>query len=804
MSTKTSFKRVALVAVAALTIGGFSAVSAHAAALTSASIGSGGTGIITSSTAAFGSVTQASYTTWTATLTVTAITSSFTASGTDLLTLGGTYTPSVAGTATASIGALTRTTNTATSQIFTAPVTFTATAATSTAVALASDTYTTALTLTSGGTAAQAVTSSPSFIVPANIACTGWTVKSNGLTNSINLKEDTANTDVSGTAVKVNFGADMTSLPVQSNAALCGTQQFSAYLSTYPASAFTAVSAFAAGTPTAITGLTTTVTSPNVFLQQTNQGVVNAAVVTASSTAGLGTFKFTPAKAGTYVLTVWNDVNGDGNVQATEAVQTTTVVVTAPAGLAVPLSSAFMTEPSANGATANSTSNALPRSAAKAANTGIAQVKVTLLNTDGTAATAANTITATVSGSGFVSVDTTANTPGSPVTRTATDSTGASIRYVHINSDGTAGTGSVTVTVTDAASGAISTLGTFKYTSTGSIATLSISTTKYTIGKAGGGTTGDANGTRISTTVNPAFIVKAVDATGAIANAASAPTIVSSNTVVVASGVCNLDDGSSSDYSTSNGVGYYNCSFTTAATAKSGDTATLTARIVNPADSTTYLTATYVVTVGGSPAVETLTLDKASYAPGDAMVITQKAVDASGNPVYDRAAAPAITSNKTVGGSLSTGGVYVGGMKVSAANSVYAPATGGTFILTETSSNAAGDIITATATVTGDTTLNASIQAALDAANAAADAAAEATDAANAATDAANAAADAADSATAAAQDAADQAGQALAAVNTLATSVAVLIAGIKAQLTSVTNLVIKLIKRVAKLPIKK
>jgi hypothetical protein len=31
-----------------------------------------------------------------------------------------------------------------------------------------------------------------------------------------------------------------------------------------------------------------------------------------------------------------------------------------------------------------------------------------------------------------------------------------------------------------------------------------------------------------------------------------------------------------------------------------------------------------------------------------------------------------------------------------------------------------------------------------------------------------------------------------------------VLIAGIKAQLTSVTNLVIKLIKRVAKLPIKK
>ena len=75
-------------------------------------------------------------------------------------------------------------------------------------------------------------------------------------------------------------------------------------------------------------------------------------------------------------------------------------------------------------------------------------------------------------------------------------------------------------------------------------------------------------------------------------------------------------------------------------------------------------------------------------------------------------------------------------------------------------------------------------------ASSAVDAANEATDAANAATDAANAAAEAADAATAAAQDA-------QAAVAALATQVADLISGIKAQITALTNLVVKIQKKV-------
>jgi len=87
-------------------------------------------------------------------------------------------------------------------------------------------------------------------------------------------------------------------------------------------------------------------------------------------------------------------------------------------------------------------------------------------------------------------------------------------------------------------------------------------------------------------------------------------------------------------------------------------------------------------------------------------------------------------------------------------------------------------------------TVSVSNNAAADNAQAATDAAAEATDAANAATDAANAAAEAADAATAAAQDAAD-------AVAALSTQVSEMVDALKKQITALTNLVIKIQKKV-------
>jgi trimeric autotransporter adhesin len=89
--------------------------------------------------------------------------------------------------------------------------------------------------------------------------------------------------------------------------------------------------------------------------------------------------------------------------------------------------------------------------------------------------------------------------------------------------------------------------------------------------------------------------------------------------------------------------------------------------------------------------------------------------------------------------------------------------------------------------------------AAVDAAQAAQDAANEATDAANAATDAANNAMDSADAATAAAQDAGDKADAALAAITDLATKVS----DIATQVSSLSAVVAKIAAAVAKISAK-
>jgi len=86
---------------------------------------------------------------------------------------------------------------------------------------------------------------------------------------------------------------------------------------------------------------------------------------------------------------------------------------------------------------------------------------------------------------------------------------------------------------------------------------------------------------------------------------------------------------------------------------------------------------------------------------------------------------------------------------------------------------------------------------AVAAAEAATDAAAEAIDAANAATDAANLSAEAADAATVAAEEARDAADAATAAIEELATQVATLMAALKAQITTLANTVAKIAKKV-------
>jgi len=585
---------------------------------------------------------------------------------------------------------------------------------------------------------------------------------------SISLKSSTT-TPTQGVAMAVNFGAV---IPAQSIAA-AENVRFQAAFTSVPTGGSTSIAATrglngvtanittAGSIPTYVEnlggtsvvvaggGLNLTVTAG------TNTGNVAGGTVTASASAGMGSFAFTPQKAGTYVMTVWQDgtATPDGLLNAAEVSQTISIVVAAATGLSVSSSylrlaraatRAVQNNPAVSDTNFSTTEDAVPRSASIGADatvrTGIGKVAVFLINADGTAAGANHTVDCQVTGSGLCVIDEsgTANVTGGVRAFSFTNTGTKNVSVVHLITDGTAGTGTVTIAVTDSVSGTRTVIGTKSFSSFGAVKSLAVSTKNYTIGRAGyltgkaatarvatseiGSATLDATTKTVTsgTSTTPAFIVKATDSLGNAATAAADPTIVSSNAAAITGGTCVLDDGSAgTTYSSStNGVGFYNCDFATAASATSGSKATLTIRIVDPADATLFITTTIDVTVGGSISTEVLSLDKLSYATGEAMTVTRTAKDSSGNPVYDGAVAPAVTFTKAVGGTAPGASIYVGGTVSSTSAgvvSVYAPSTSGAFSALATSSNTAKSALTAAATVVDG---NAGLLTQIDALNA--------------------------------------------------------------------------------------
>ena len=640
---------------------------------------------------------------------------------------------------------------------------------------------------------------------------------------SISLAQVTASPKV-GAAVNINAGA----VTVGETPADKVSGKFTGYLSSYPSGGFAQVAASttlgdgatAAGT---FTNVTATFSGSSISAISTTTATatfgntIKASSAAGVSTSGFGSFAFTPSVAGTYVLTVWNDANNNGTVDIGEAVQTITLTVSAAttlsAGSAIvrqaPVGTAVTAATETSDAAYSATLDGATYSAAKGTpptGTQVSQVEVILLNADGTAAGQGNTVSASVTGVGLVSINGSGSAADGNARTASYQTTGTTnTAVVHINTDGTVGIGSVTISVTDAVTGATTVLATKVFVSTGAVASLSVAATNYTIGKAGTATgaavvartaAGEAISPVAAGTTTPAFVIKASDSSGNPVNTLATPTVSTSDATVVTGGTCALDDGSSTTYSSGAGVGYYNCNFTTAANAVSGAKATLTIKVLNPADATgtTYLTTTVPVSVGGKVANTVLTTDSASYAPGAQMLATFTATDVAGNPVYDGAASPgSVSANLATGGSAAFTGWYVGGVDASAVSlakaTLYAPSIAGNLVLTATGTDAASTVLTANATVSGGVSDTA--------ANAATDAANEATDAANAATDAANAAADSADAATQAAQDAGDKADAALAAVTALSQQVTTVLAKVAALAATLA----KITKAIAALP---
>ena len=434
-----------------------------------------------------------------------------------------------------------------------------------------------------------------------------------------------------------------------------------------------------------------------------------------------------PAAPVTFTLTV---------TAATQLAPASSIVRMAEAGLAI------TANPQTSDAAYTTTKDAAARTAAQgsaATRNNISQIAVILLNANGTAAGNLHTVTASVAGSGLVTVNNSGTASAGSnrahsYTLTGTENTAV----VHVTTDGTVGTGTITISVTDSVSGATTVIGTKTVTTYGAVAKLEVSTKNFTIGRAGF-TTGKAAQTRAAATevgnsaapatvtvtsgtaTTPAFIVKASDSLGQAVNTAAVPTIVSGTPTVVSGGTCLLDDGAATVGSSTNGVGFYNCDFATVGSATSGSKATLTIRVLDPADAdgVKFLTTTIDVTVGGSVSTETIAFDKTAYAPGEGMTITRTAKDSAGNPVADGTAAPAITFSKAVGGTAPAASFYVGGTRSSTSSagvqSVFAPSVSGAFTAIATSGNTAASALSAAASVTD---ANAGLLTQIDALNA--------------------------------------------------------------------------------------
>jgi hypothetical protein len=465
-------------------------------------------------------------------------------------------------------------------------------------------------------------------------------------------------------------------------------------------------------------------------------------VASTSAMVGYKTVKFTPDKAGTYVVVLLPK-------GATTGALTTTVTVSDPTQKFATAFIGLSGTPSSDETAANLTFTAAANTTKKAVLT-VRQYSTTDATTLATSAISKDVVVAISKGLVSKTDDYTA-AAASVTTAAATAATNS--YYVFAN--GTTGSASITVTV----GGVL--LATKTVVFNGAAKTLSAAVTTN-------------SPTWIAPSTTTLLTVSAKDEAGNTASNTPVISVASATTSVAT--VTKISDTS------------------VQITGVAAGTSVIT--ISDSATSSPATSATYTVTVAPaiSATLPTMTFDKTEYAAGELMTITIAAAAADNASFAAFSAAPTTSVNVVtvknpflVVDSVQTGRVALVSGK--ATWTAYAPITAGPITVTATSStgsSATAAAVTATATVLSD-----------GVAQAAADAAAEAIDAANAATDAANAAAEAADAATAAAQDAAD-------AVAALSVQVSEEIAVLKAQndalrkqLIALTNLIIKIQKKV-------
>jgi len=439
-----------------------------------------------------------------------------------------------------------------------------------------------------------------------------------------------------------------------------------------------------------------------------------------------------------------------------------------------------------------------------------------------------DTLTVSITGPGLLSVPNIASTKAKSVTLNAnnratlasTGLAGVQGETLVVWSDGTAGTGTVTVVKGS------TTLKTFTVTFTGdpaSATSLSLSDSSIAIGGTStfSGTVKDSAGNTLTSGTMYVWVSDTSVVTGGSSTTAS-------QNLQAAAGA--------RPYGYTTATTVTSSKFTVTLTGVETGTVSVTFTDSWTVAASSFTSTAVTLTVKGTASKLTVAFDKSSYAPDEKAIITITATDLAGRGT-GTVPTLQVSSNKSLGnsGNIIGGTAYSTTSNTSATTTtftsyapggvedgvetrvVYMPSTGGTvnFSITMTpfvNSVDKGSPVTYTATATvvdpvqdaqtaaiaaAQKAAVAAAEAATAAADAATDAALQAIDAANAATDAANLGAEAADAATVAAEEAKDAADAATAAVEALATQVATLMAALQAQVRSLANTVAKIAKKV-------
>jgi hypothetical protein len=220
-------------------------------------------------------------------------------------------------------------------------------------------------------------------------------------------------------------------------------------------------------------------------------------------------------------MTIWNDADRDDTVDATETYQTATITVVAASGYSNSLSTGFITY--GNGTTTpSSTTTALQNIVSATASTeNRATISAVINDTTGTAYTTGASLSAEISGPGYLkwanqaitaSQCVVSPTYGADIGRSLAARAVDAQSVVYVCADGTAGTATITLKVTDA-DGVVTTLATRTVVFTGAVSKI-VATGVMTIAKSGGAALGTSVADRDLATEVPSFIVQATDSAG--------------------------------------------------------------------------------------------------------------------------------------------------------------------------------------------------------------------------------------------------------------------------------------------------